>query len=53
MHKCIPVVQINSGIALKYGISECVETVASMITEFDDQDVPIKYLEFGNEMFGV
>ena len=49
---CIPVVQINAGIALRYGIEKCVDIYSRVLNASDAKGVKIRHLEFGNEMFG-
>ena len=45
-------VQINAGIALRYGIDNCVGQVVKVIRAFDAKGVGLQYFEFGNELFG-
>ena len=36
----------------RYGIDACVEMVLDIIGTFDLKGVPLRYFEFGNELFG-
>lgn len=39
-HSCIPIVQINAGVALRYGIDACVSMVWGIIDTFDWKGLP-------------
>eukprot|EP00316_Scyphosphaera_apsteinii_P000899 CAMPEP_0119345090 /NCGR_PEP_ID=MMETSP1333-20130426/107305_1 /TAXON_ID=418940 /ORGANISM="Scyphosphaera apsteinii, Strain RCC1455" /LENGTH=537 /DNA_ID=CAMNT_0007357543 /DNA_START=37 /DNA_END=1647 /DNA_ORIENTATION=+ len=51
-YNCRPMVQINAGIALKYGSSACATYTIKLIQSFYDAGIELKYLEFGNELYG-
>lgn len=53
LYACVPIVQINAAIALIYGAAAAADLTAAVLADFDAAGIGVRYLEFGNELYGV
>ena len=49
---CVPIVQINAAVAMIYGANACADLTANVLGDFAAAGIGVRYLEFGNEVYG-
>ena len=52
-YSCVPILQINAAIAMIYGADASADLTAAVLRDFAAAGISVRYLEFGNELYGV